>query len=1552
MMLRVFLVSCLLGMVFGCNGKSGSEPVSNGVLGSEIVNGQRHLAKLVGGEMVISGDPGNQQNPDSVFLPDKDIWFVTYEDSSNITTGSDIYGQFVNPDGTMLGARFVICNNAGNQTSPKAAYRPNDKIVVVWQDTAGNSSGGYLSYAAITNIPAANPDPKAPPIVPKVSSAVQVGYTQTKTYDTTPTKGSNTFTITGDDSGLMDVYGAAVLNAYVFPRTVHVTGGTPATGGAVDIYDDGTGKLVGSGAVGTVNYSTGNLAVTLNNEVPTPMTAIFTVSYQYTTTDPIDRGDKLLSRKTPKITYDASGRDQFMITWVESRDMINYASQACFGVVPVTWEFGDGSYGAYLILDPNLVPKANGNGIAGPDLIRNAQTSANRITSMSLGSTDEIYSYEYFMSLNNLNIASDPTSPEALFAWQGVRWQGTMTCHLDQNTGIVTSTFSSKSKDDGLVHIYGLFDKEINYPFTYSKWIDFSGTAGYNPSMAVDSVSVPRKFLVAWEDGRDGLTTKIFGQLVYSGGDLYKSNLMIGFQDLNSDGVLDQNVKVSNQSSPYVSYDAVNQRYFVAWQDGRNGTNSDENLDIFGQYVDLEGSLRGSNYSIATAPGSQLAPVLSYNSLENQFLAVWKDARNFATPAGSDIYGQRFSLGQPQLTLLNLDNSPLEPSLVDFGSTTTNQFATKSFIIKNTGDTPINIDFVTPLSAPFSYDNLPSSLAAQDSNFLTLVPSAQTTLTLRFSPQASGTFTSSFTVMSDAGNSTVTLQGSSVSPDLTIQPSGTIDFGSLAAGTALKVGQQNSVTFSMVNNGTLPYNITSITGLSAPFSIQGATMPISMNPADQKSVTLTFAPTQMGNFTGQVLISTDKVGLSRTVNVQGEAVAPILRLNSAAIDFGAVNVNSTKAASSFSPSRVITVYNDGNDTLSINSASSSNPAFVVSPLSSVSIPPGGSSTIDVSFAPNVIQQFNGTLTVNTNAGSQVISVTGQGSGPLLLVTPNQLDFGIIATGQSKTLSLSVSNTGNAPVSIASITSPLAPFSVSFIGTGTSTLLPGTSTTILVSYQPLVSGSASGSFVISSDSISGDLTVNLQGAAAPPNLQITPNPVVFSQTAVSQTQTLNFAITNSGQAAITVSNIDLPQAPFTLSGVPATPFVLAPGQSAPCKIQFAPSSAGSFSSSLGVLTDVAPTPTLVHLSGSSGTQTQSGVLTFLGLSGSQITSADAGGVFKGSQSMQTLTVKNSGTSSINVNSVTSSSPAFTDSLAPFSLAANEVKSFTVSFLPTSLQSYSGNLTLVDSNNNSYQLSLTGSGVPVNLEQLSGSGNYSYVMLANSQIPTSQQPAGVVISKALQFTLANVTSADTATLRVTLDSALPVNPRFFTVVGNSWNEITPVPGSVSANSFTFQIKDRVSAQDVSPLAALDSNASPGAVSSTLVIAGDASQGGSPTGTNDPAPASGGKSGCFIATAAFGSYLDPHVMVLRHFRDDVLLQTRAGTAFVKFYYHYSPPVADFIREHGFLRLLARWTLTPLIFAAEYPRLSGLALLLALAGFSAGYLRRMARRSCAPQE
>lgn len=88
-------------------------------------------------------------------------------------------------------------------------------------------------------------------------------------------------------------------------------------------------------------------------------------------------------------------------------------------------------------------------------------------------------------------------------------------------------------------------------------------------------------------------------------------------------------------------------------------------------------------------------------------------------------------------------------------------------------------------------------------------------------------------------------------------------------------------------------------------------------------------------------------------------------------------------------------------------------------------------------------------------------------------------------------------------------------------------------------------------------------------------------------------------------------------------------------------------------------------------------------------------------------------------------------------------------------------------------------------------------------------------------------------------------------------------------------------------------------------------------------------GGGSGCFIATAAYGSYFEPHVKVLRDFRDSILLTNKLGQVFVNFYYSTSPPIADYIAKHESLKAMTRWALTPLVYGIKYPGVAVMALL-----------------------
>ena len=74
-----------------------------------------------------------------------------------------------------------------------------------------------------------------------------------------------------------------------------------------------------------------------------------------------------------------------------------------------------------------------------------------------------------------------------------------------------------------------------------------------------------------------------------------------------------------------------------------------------------------------------------------------------------------------------------------------------------------------------------------------------------------------------------------------------------------------------------------------------------------------------------------------------------------------------------------------------------------------------------------------------------------------------------------------------------------------------------------------------------------------------------------------------------------------------------------------------------------------------------------------------------------------------------------------------------------------------------------------------------------------------------------------------------------------------------------------------------------------------------------------------GCLIATAAYGSEMAPQVQLLREIRDNQLMNTEAGSAFMgtfnDIYYSFSPTIADMERENPMFKEAVKLGLTPML-------------------------------------
>lgn len=81
------------------------------------------------------------------------------------------------------------------------------------------------------------------------------------------------------------------------------------------------------------------------------------------------------------------------------------------------------------------------------------------------------------------------------------------------------------------------------------------------------------------------------------------------------------------------------------------------------------------------------------------------------------------------------------------------------------------------------------------------------------------------------------------------------------------------------------------------------------------------------------------------------------------------------------------------------------------------------------------------------------------------------------------------------------------------------------------------------------------------------------------------------------------------------------------------------------------------------------------------------------------------------------------------------------------------------------------------------------------------------------------------------------------------------------------------------------------------------------------------SGSRGGCFIATAAYGTPLAQDIDVLRELRDEYLLNSTLGSAFVDSYYRLSPPIADVVAQYPAMATFVRVVISPVILLLQLP-------------------------------
>jgi hypothetical protein len=175
-------------------------------------------------------------------------------------------------------------------------------------------------------------------------------------------------------------------------------------------------------------------------------------------------------------------------------------------------------------------------------------------------------------------------------------------------------------------------------------------------------------------------------------------------------------------------------------------------------------------------------------------------------------------------------------------------------------------------------------------------------------------------------------------------------------------------------------------------------------------------------------------------------------------------------------------------------------------------------------------------------------------------SPTRLGYGRVAVGRAETLLVAVTNSGQASVTISSVTANHSEFKVSKLKLP-QVLAAGASLEVSVTYTPSAAGWVGGQLTFVTTASNPTLTLGVGGLGVTTEMvTASPASVAFGNVAVGASSTLPFVLTNKRAQAVTLSSLQITGSAFSVGGA-GFPLTLAGGQSVKLNATFRPQAAG-------------------------------------------------------------------------------------------------------------------------------------------------------------------------------------------------------------------------------------------------------------------------------------------------------------------------------------------------------------------------------------------------------
>lgn len=528
--------------------------------------------------------------------------------------------------------------------------------------------------------------------------------------------------------------------------------------------------------------------------------------------------------------------------------------------------------------------------------------------------------------------------------------------------------------------------------------------------------------------------------------------------------------------------------------------------------------------------------------------------------------------GSPQtVSLLGEGITPvvvLSPTSLTFATQTVGTTSAPQVVtLTNTGSEALALTSIAASASYAQSNTCGSSVAA----------GAACSITVTFTPTATGTQAGTITIVDNAGSSQmVNLSGTgSGVPGASLTPT-SLTFSSQIVDTT-----SASQTATLTNPGTGPLTIASIT-TTGNYS-QTNTCGSSVAAGANCTISVFFTPTATGTLHGSVVVTDNAASSPQSLTTTGTGATSTVVFAPTNLSFVGQVVHTSSAK------KTVKLSNNTGATITISKiVASAN--YSVTNTCGASLAAAASCTIGVTFTPTATGTLPGTITITDSAGSgtQTVPLSGTGIAAVAAFAPGSLTLADQTVGTTSPVSVvTLTNSGTAVLTINSLAVTGAnrgDFAQSNNCGGS--VAVGASCSINVTFTPTATGMRTASISVGDSATGSPQTVPLTGTGIAPTVAFSPTSIPFANQTLNTTSPASVVtLSNPGNSTLTITSITVTGAnsgDFSQSNACGTS--LAAGTSCTINVTFTPSVAGTRQASVSVVDNAAGSPQTVALSG--------------------------------------------------------------------------------------------------------------------------------------------------------------------------------------------------------------------------------------------------------------------------------------------------------------------------------------------------------------------------------